>query len=71
MIDTINAWMTSPRAGNTYLALVAAGVVLYGTAKFLLRSDAQSWAGRVIETLALSAFGIALFLSLAAQSFNE
>ena len=71
MIDAINSWMSSTRAGMTYLVLLAAGLVLYGLAKLLLRSDGQSLAGRTAEVLAFAALATAAVLSFFAQSFNE
>lgn len=71
MIDDFNSWMTSPRAGNTYLVLVGVGFLLYGIAQLFLRKNAQSQIGRSIEVVALGACGLALVLSVLSQSFNE
>lgn len=69
--ENLGSWMTSSRAGLTYLVLLAAGLVLLALTRLATYSGPRSKVARAMEWAAITALGAAMVLMMVGQPFNE
>jgi len=67
----LGGWLTSSRAGLTYLVLIAAALVLLALTKLASYSDPGSRIARAMEWAAITALGVVMVLIIAGEPFNE